>query len=138
MPRHTRRDFMKVITSYLLGLIGGLWIAGVVRFLAYESEPRRQTEFDLGQASDFPKNMPTRRDEIPALLIMNSSGFIALSLICTHLGCTVKDAPEGFVCPCHGTLYDNEGSVLRGPAAEPLRRLRTEVTPEGRLILYTE
>jgi Rieske Fe-S protein len=64
--------------------------------------------------------------------------FSALSLICTHLGCTVKQQADGFVCPCHGSRYDKKGSVVRGPAAKSLPALSVEITAGGwlRLRLY--
>jgi len=129
---------MKVLTSYLLGLTGALGIAGVARFLSFESVPARQTEFDLGPAEDFASGSRTRVDHVPAMLIRTDAGFVALSLVCTHLGCTVEDTPEGFSCPCHGSRYGAAGAVERGPAREPLRSLRTEITSDGRLILYSE
>jgi cytochrome b6-f complex iron-sulfur subunit len=53
---------------------------------------------------------------------------------CTHLGCTFPwNANENqFQCPCHGSLYDAEGRVLRGPAPLPLRL--THVKTEGEYI----
>lgn len=45
----------------------------------------------------------------------------ALSLVCTHLGCSVIVTPDGLSCPCHGSLFDRKGRVLRGPADRPLR-----------------
>jgi Rieske Fe-S protein len=44
---------------------------------------------------------------------------------CSHLGCSVnfnKDA-ETFDCPCHGSRFHIDGTVLRGPAAYPLSNL---------------
>lgn len=137
MTKASRRDFMKVLTSYLLGVTGVLGAAGLARFLAFETEPRRQTKYDLGPADLFPPNTRTRLDQVPALLIRTQAGFTAISLVCMHLGCTVQDSPEGFICPCHGSRYDAQGAVQRGPAVDSLRRLRTEITPDGRLILYT-
>ncbi|MDB5033517.1 MAG: plastoquinol--plastocyanin reductase [Chlorobi bacterium] len=48
----------------------------------------------------------------------------ALSPICTHQGCTINDFNASlmrFECPCHGSRYDAEGKVLRGPAPLPLK-----------------
>jgi len=49
----------------------------------------------------------------------------ALSARCTHLGCTVHWAPaeNRFKCPCHGSQFGADGSVLHGPAERPLDRL---------------
>lgn len=46
--------------------------------------------------------------------------FAAISLVCTHLGCTVNRVTTGFLCPCHGSQYDNEGMVVGGPAPKAL------------------
>lgn len=43
-----------------------------------------------------------------------------MSANCTHLGCVpaiVDSAPEGWFCPCHGSVFDMTGRILRGPAA---------------------
>jgi len=55
----------------------------------------------------------------------------ALSARCTHLGCTVHWVPgeNRFQCPCHGSQFAADGSVLHGPAARPLDRL--PVTKRG-------
>ncbi len=41
--------------------------------------------------------------------------------ICTHLGCVPNRNPEGgWLCPCHGSMYDASGRVIRGPAPKNL------------------
>lgn len=44
----------------------------------------------------------------------------AYSATCTHEGCTVIPAGKELDCPCHGSLFDLKGAVLRGPARAPL------------------
>ena len=57
------------------------------------------------------------------ILIRNSSTqFAAISLICTHKGCTVEKSGEKFVCPCHGSEYTIDGKVTQGPAKTDLKR----------------
>jgi glycine/D-amino acid oxidase-like deaminating enzyme/nitrite reductase/ring-hydroxylating ferredoxin subunit len=48
----------------------------------------------------------------------------AVSLRCTHLGCLLRwnGAERSWDCPCHGSRFDVDGSVLEGPATQPLER----------------
>jgi glycine/D-amino acid oxidase-like deaminating enzyme/nitrite reductase/ring-hydroxylating ferredoxin subunit len=47
-----------------------------------------------------------------------------LSARCTHLGCIVayNQAARTWDCPCHGSRFDTDGTVLEGPASAPLQR----------------
>jgi cytochrome b6-f complex iron-sulfur subunit len=52
--------------------------------------------------------------------------FNAMTAICTHEQCTVNEfGNSNFQCPCHGSQYSTSGSVVRGPATQPLRRFNT-------------
>ena len=52
----------------------------------------------------------------------------ALSARCTHLGCIVRfnDAEGAWECPCHGSRFDVDGSVIQGPANKPLQHKDVE------------
>ncbi len=56
------------------------------------------------------------------VLHLGENEYIALSPICTHLGCRVRKARDGFECPCHGSRYDLNRRVINGPAAKSLTR----------------
>jgi cytochrome b6-f complex iron-sulfur subunit len=66
----------------------------------------------------------------------NPEGVHAVSLVCTHLGCIVKPSADGFDCPCHGSRYSGDGSVLKGPAPRPLPWLK--VTASGGQVVVDE
>lgn len=68
-------------------------------------------------------------------VIRQGSDLYALSLVCTHLGCTVNVTPAELVCPCHGSVYDRTGRVLKGPATRPLPRYRVEREGENLVVM---
>lgn len=51
----------------------------------------------------------------------------AVSALCTHTGCLVQRAANGFGCPCHKSDFDEEGKPTSGPAPRPLDRLETRI-----------
>lgn len=57
----------------------------------------------------------------------------ALSARCTHLGCLVQfnDAEQAWECPCHGSRFAIDGSVLHGPATHPLEIHETPDSPDS-------
>ena len=63
---------------------------------------------------------------------LNPPAFSALSLICTHQGCDAAvSSPSLIECPCHGSQFANDGSVVRGPAQQPLARIATSYNPQS-------
>jgi cytochrome b6-f complex iron-sulfur subunit len=84
-------------------------------------------EIPLGTAKEIIFN------ETPLVLInRRGSGFIALSRICTHLGCLVgyDKFNDKLICPCHAGEFDLEGNVLSGPATKPLPRYPLKITAD--------
>lgn len=72
-----------------------------------------------------------RRESV--VLLKDGQGWLAFSGRCTHRGCQVVPEGEGMGCPCHGSVFDRRGQVLKGPAPEPLPSL--EVVIEGDTLL---
>jgi Rieske Fe-S protein len=134
----SRRDFLKLTRDGLLWLSGALALGGLFRFLDFEPNPAPKTAFEIGPASKYPMNSQTILSDPPAVLLHTESGFSALSMVCTHLGCTVESDSQGFACPCHDSRFDTTGKVMQGPAAQPLPSLRIEITEDNRLILHTD
>jgi Rieske Fe-S protein len=55
-----------------------------------------------------------------------------LSSVCTHKGCKV-DHIDGtsIICPCHGSRFNLDGSVAKGPATAPLPSVPVSVRGDG-------
>jgi Rieske Fe-S protein len=70
------------------------------------------------------------------VLSQDGREFIAMSNICTHLGCRIRwiADDEQFFCPCHNGVYDKEGNVLAGPPPRPLDRYPVKVE-NGRIFI---
>jgi cytochrome b6-f complex iron-sulfur subunit len=70
-----------------------------------------------------------------AVLVKTKAGeLIALSAVCTHLGCIVqweKDQQD-FLCPCHAGRYAPNGTVLAGPPPRPLAKIPVTLA-EGKI-----
>jgi len=63
----------------------------------------------------------------------------ALNAVCTHLGCVVpwNKAENKFMCPCHGSQYNAQGKVVRGPAPLSLALAHREEDASGKVVLKT-
>ncbi len=123
---HTRRRFIATLIGLPLAL-AGLW-----RFLTPKTV-ERQTLLQVPLA-DIPQNgaLVFRQERIAVM--RKDEGYTAVSLICTHLGCTVTVTPDGMVCPCHGSRFDQTGAVLQGPAERPLKKLQAELSGSHLLV----
>ena len=140
MKKKSRRDFLKLITNAFFSLSGLLGLGGLLRFFSFQPDPGPPTEFDLGSKYDYPRGHQVIRLDIPAAIQNTDEGIIAISLVCTHLGCTIDENEdgEGFTCPCHGSRYTKNGVVLQGPATKTLPRFRIEEQEDNTLRLYTK
>ncbi len=132
-----RRTFLQLSAKISLGLAGILGLGGLIRYFTHEPAGQVPSSYDLGLAADFPASGKLTRLDIPAIIYKTKDGFQAYSLVCTHLGCTVEEDGEKFSCPCHGSQFDHDGSVLKGPATKRLSTFKVSLSEDGKLILAT-
>jgi len=132
-----RKRFLQLSTRIALGLAGMLGLGGLIRYFSHEPSTNSPSSYDLGLAADFPSSGKLLRLDIPAVIYQTQNGFQAFSLVCTHLGCTVEEDGDNFSCPCHGSQFDQDGDVLKGPAVEDLIELKVHISNEGSLMLET-
>jgi Rieske Fe-S protein len=125
----SRRTFIKAVALVLVA--GGL----LRRYLTPQLPPRNRVLVRAPKA-DIPAGGALLFREERIALLRHDAGFLALSLVCTHLGCTVAVTAGGLACPCHGSSFDRRGMVLKGPADRPLARLATR--DDGEMIEVLE
>ena len=67
------------------------------------------------------------RDGEPVAVSRGRDGSVKMvSAICTHMGCLVdwNEAEKTWDCPCHGSRFMPDGSVIAGPAEQPVPKAK--------------
>lgn len=123
----SRRDFLKKLWGGLMAVAVFEFAAVFLGFLFSGKENSRKTEpkqlTEAGAVESFQKNSVTAfRNNRFYLARLPDGGFLALSLRCTHLGCSInwEDGKKQFVCPCHSSAFKIDGEVQNPPAPSAL------------------
>ncbi len=70
----------------------------------------------------------------------DAKGLYAMTLTCTHEGCNMavegNVSASGIVCSCHGSQFDANGGVTRGPAQETLTHFAVTVDASGTITVH--
>lgn len=126
----TRRGFVKVAIGGVCAAYGVAIGYPVYRYLNSPVEKAAAAsavkEVKLPNAEELPKGsaLMFKFGTAPALLIHHEDDtWVAMSAVCTHLGCTVEFQPaqNRIFCACHGGIYDAKtGAVTGGPPPKGL------------------
>ncbi|MDO8637425.1 MAG: Rieske 2Fe-2S domain-containing protein, partial [Dehalococcoidia bacterium] len=109
-----------------------------VRFLLPNVNYGSSTIVKIGKPEDFPPGAQKLLPDSKIVVNATNGGLFAMSAVCTHLGCTVGSVEWGYQCPCHGSKFDRNGLVIRGPAPDPLPWLKIDQAPDGSLVVDLE
>jgi Rieske Fe-S protein len=157
----SRRDFIKVTTTIVGGLIGA---ALGLPAIAYLLDPAfkagaKEGWVPIGKIADMQIGIPypfsftrvqvngwertsSTHGGFALLRSADPSDILVLNSRCTHLSCTVnwKAETQSYVCPCHDARFTVEGAVVSGPPPRPLDRYTEfHITDDGGLeIFYRE
>jgi len=116
----SRRDFLGMGSLWAAAAALGVAMLGMSRLprAAVLSSPSKKFRVNL------PESLPEGQAFVPpgrsVALYRDADGVYAVSLVCTHLGCIVKNSSDGFECPCHGSQFTADGTVRKGPAPRAL------------------
>jgi cytochrome b6-f complex iron-sulfur subunit len=139
-PNFSRRDFLKLTWAFFGGL-AVVETAGM--FIAYLQPRLADGEFgsvlNAGAVEAFPPNSVTHLTNGRFYVVrLGDGGFLAIYHRCTHLGCTVPwdEAQQKFVCPCHSSEFDRQGTVKNPPAPRPLDLFPVSIV-DGQVLVNT-
>jgi cytochrome b6-f complex iron-sulfur subunit len=143
-PLLTRRAWMGLAWgAFSAASAAALAATGRFMFPNVLNEPPQQ--FKAGFPSDYGAGVDERWKEkfgvwivrTPDDIVARSSGFYALLVTCTHLGCTPNflSAESKFKCPCHGSGFRLTGINFEGPAPRPLERARIVLADDGQILV---
>jgi Rieske Fe-S protein len=150
----SRRDFMKFMIGALGGLIGlGYGLPAIAYVVAPAlAKSQAQQWIQLGAVSKIELGTPTlfkvnitrqtgwivNQEEL-SIYVLTEDGrdFVAMSNVCTHLGCRIRWIADQnqYFCPCHNGVYDKRGNVVSGPPPRPLDQYQTKVENDQLFIL---
>ena len=155
-PVGTRRSFFVKTTIFISSLIG---MSLAVPFIGYVIAPafrqRKEEWVSVTQIDELPVGTPQALDYTltekdgwqekqatkAVWAVKRADGQVTVySPICPHLGCGFRwdQQDQLFKCPCHGSIFDIEGTVKAGPAPRPLDTLPSKVEEGHLLVQYQE
>jgi len=138
----SRYNFMLLVLTSLLGLVGITYIGAIIAFLLPRSNAGSTPDtvgtitpqgiagtgltFNNGVAGPFTYDA-TGSGDVQGVFLVRTGGnassttasdYLALDQTCRHLGCPVAwtASSDQFLCPCHGSVYNKTGQVVSGPA----------------------
>jgi Rieske Fe-S protein len=148
----TRRRFMTGVTHGAGAVAAGAFTLPAIGFALGPIFKKHNTPWqDVGAVTDFPIDtyvpktitlvegigeagrstayIRARNPKVDTDKPDQYNKFIAISTRCMHLGCPVayRAAAQRFICPCHGGVYDFQGTVTGGPPVRPLDRFYTQI-----------
>ncbi len=125
----SRNKFLKILGAILVIPSIYSWIFSVKRHKIINSGPGELI---------VPLELPNGISFIEDVIIHNTSdGLKVFSSKCTHLGCKIDHLENNkLICPCHGSEYNTDGSVSKGPSKKSLTLLEYSIEREkGNLII---
>jgi cytochrome b6-f complex iron-sulfur subunit len=140
----SRREFLNFAWLVSIGFFT-FTTAGVSYLFAL---PRfREGEFGgdytVGPVSELPNTSapPTNIPKVKLWISNTEGGLLALYKVCTHLGCLYNWNTQEvkFICPCHGSQFEKDGTYIKGPAPRNLDRFIIQIqSPDGQVLAETD
>ena len=145
MSNEGRRTFLQIASACIGGVIGlaaGIPLIGFAISPAWKKEESQWV--DLGLVDRLKNSrykkvnytftakdgwVKATKKRSVYVTDVGDGNWDVFSRTCSHLGCLVRwnESQESFLCPCHGAVFDKNGTVVAGPPPRPLQKLEVKV-----------
>jgi Rieske Fe-S protein len=134
MDRFSRRAFLKLAGA----------AAGALAFAplgsVFAKTKKEGASVSVGMLESFKTGTPELVEKeglkAPVIVFRQEGGVSVFSAKCTHLGCTVAVDKSGtYSCPCHGSQFNYDGTVKKGPARKSLATLAVQISDAGEVLV---
>lgn len=102
--------------------------------------PAQVGDVQAGTVSDLAVGSLVVVGTEPVCIGRDAAGVYAMTLTCTHAGCDMGQrgtvSAQGLFCGCHGSEFDADGNVTRGPATQPLDHFAVTADASGNLTIH--
>jgi cytochrome b6-f complex iron-sulfur subunit len=136
-----RRQFMvRLALAWVTfaAAMGGL-VTALAGFIIPRVDFTKIEVFKAGPPANFPPNTVDEsfKGSRGVWIVNDGSKIFAVSIVCTHLGCTPNwmENERKFKCPCHGSGFTMQGINFEGPAPVPLRRYEVSLADDGQIVV---
>ncbi len=131
----TRRRFLQI------ALGAGTLPLGAVACSSSGAGPENVGDIEAGNVSDLSVGTLKGLGSAPACIGRDADGVYAMTLTCTHQSCNMATqgsvSSSGVSCSCHGSRFDVDGNVTRGPAVSALSHLAVTADASGKLTVHS-
>lgn len=122
----SRRTFLKAVSIGIAAFFVFLWNKLTLNHLEMIQKKEDKLPFNNNKVVSFFDNY---------IVVLKNNTTIVLSSHCSHLGCKISSVEnDRLVCPCHGSEYDLNGMVLKGPAYRNLTKVPSKISDDKKHI----
>ena len=125
----SRAQFLGIAWTGSLALVFAQAALALVKFIQPVAKSGFGGEVFAGLVDEFAIGSINRILAGRFFIARTPDGLLAIWQKCTHLGCAVPwvEEEKQFHCPCHGSLFNEVGEVIGGPAPRPLDIFPVEI-----------
>jgi Rieske Fe-S protein len=135
MTQASRRHFLKVVAG------AGTIPLGAAACSSSGAGPQDVGDIAAGTTADLAVGVLKGIGSQPACIGRDADGIYAMTLTCTHQSCNMASqgsvSSSGIYCSCHGSKFDVQGNVTKGPANTSLSHFSVTADASGNLTIHT-